>query len=379
MINLAQVKVCFLAGTLEQGGAERQLFHILNALLHNGSKPRVLYLRENEFWEGRLRDMGVRVTRAGRAKSKLGRLLHILAQLRRDPPLIFQSQHFYTNAYAGVAGRLMGLVSIGALRSNGQMEQRDCGRAGGWLNLHTPRLLAANSQAAMRHASTRGVPPGRLFLLSNAVDTVCFAPAACQHPGPLRLISVGRLVQSKRFDRVVSLIARLRLRLKREINGIIVGDGPLKDSLQAQATTLGLPPSAVELRGNLPEPAPAYRQADIFVMTSEFEGTPNVLLEAMASGLPVVSTNVGGVPEVVRHGQNGFLVDPGDDEGLCVALERLIADPELRLSLGQRGRAYVETNHSLDRLPSMLSALYELALTNAQVRAPAPVAESAVG
>ena len=379
MRNLAQLKVCFLAGTLGQGGAERQLFHILHALRRNGAVPRVLYLRQNEFWEGRIRELGVPVIRVGGATSKLGRLYGILKELRREPPLIFQSQHFYTNAYAGAAARMLGLASIGALRSNGLMELRDCGRTRGWLNLHTPQVLAANSRAAMQYAATRGLAQARLFLLSNVVDTACFSPARCRGAGPVRLISVGRLIGSKRFDRFISLIARLRLRLGCEVNGTIVGDGPLRERLRAQASALGLPSSAIELRGSLAELAPVYRQADVFVMTSEYEGTPNVLLEAMASGLPVVATNVGGVPEIIRHGQNGFLVDGDDDEGLCAALERLSREPQLRFSMGQQGHAYVQANHSMDRLPAMLSALYELALADRQVRAAGPVVESHAG
>lgn len=376
MRNLAQLKVCFLAGTLGQGGAERQLFHILCALVQNGCVPRVLYLRQNEIWESRIQALGLRVTRVGQFKSKLGRLLKILVELRKDPPLIFQSQHFYMNAYAGAAARMLGLVSIGALRSNGVMEMRDCGPAGGWLNLHMPHLMAANSWAAMRHAASQNVPPSRLFLLSNVVDTAGFNPGAFRRGGPLRLLAAGRLIESKRFDRFVALIAQLRLTLKCDLNGIIVGDGPLKDSLQAQAVSLGLPPSALDLRGDLADLAAVYREADVFVITSEYEGTPNVLLEAMASGLPVVATNVGGVPDVVHDGQNGLLVEAGDEEGLYAALERLLRAPELRSSLGRSAQVYVQANHSLTRLPSMLSALYERALGGLQVSGTTPTVES---
>lgn len=379
MRNLSHLKVCFLAGTLGQGGAERQLFHILQALRRSGVAPSVLCLGQNEFWEDRIKDLGVPVIRLGRAKSKLGRMLSIMAALRRDPPLIFQSQHFYTNAYVGSAARMLGLASIGALRSNGLMEQQDCGRIGGWLNLHTPRVMAANSQAAIKYAAGQGVPPARLFLLSNVVDTADFSPAPVRHPGPVRLISAGRLVQSKRFDQFVTLVAQLRRRLNCEVIGTIAGDGPLKDRLRAQAVALGLPSSAIEWRGSLSDMAPVYRQADVFVMTSEYEGTPNVLLEAMASGLPVVARNVGGVSEIIRPGESGFLV-VGDDEGdLCAALERLIRDPQLRSAMGQHGRAYIEANHSLERLPSLLSALYELALTNPSIRAAASAAASHSG
>jgi glycosyltransferase involved in cell wall biosynthesis len=339
----------------------------------------VLCLKKDEFWEARIKDLGVPVVRMDRVKSKLGRLFHILSQLRQDPPTIFQSQHFFTNSYAGVAARLLGIAGIGALQSNGLMEIKDCGRFGSWLSLRTPHMVTANSDAALRYVVRQGMPPARLFLLPNVVDTATFHPTPHDPAGPVRLLSVGRLVQSKRFDRFISLLARLRLEFNGEVNGTIVGYGPLADSLRAQAAAQGLHPPAFELRISPPDMASVYQSADIFVMTSEFEGTPNVLLEAMASGLPVVSTNVGGVPEIVRHGDNGFLADCDDDAGICAAVARLIRDPQLRLSLGQHGRAYVQANHSLERLPLVLSGLYESALSKPPVRAVKPVVKSHPG
>lgn len=378
MNSLAQLKVCFLAGTLGQGGAERQLVHILRALCQGGASPSVLCLEQHEFWEGAIQDLGVPVIWVGRAKSKLGRLLRIRTALRHHRASIIQSQHFYTNAYAGAAARMLGRFSIGALRSDGLMEAGDCGRIGGWLNLHTPHLLAANSQAAIQYALQQGLNPTRLFHLANVVDTACFRPATDRHSGPVRLISVGRLIQSKRFDRFISLVARLR-KLNDQVSGTLIGAGPLQDSLRAQAAQLGLPKSALELHGGLADSAPVYRQADIFVMTSEFEGTPNVLLEAMASGLPVVATNVGGIPDLIRQGENGFLVDGDDDAGLGAVVKRLIRDPQLRLAVGKNGRAYVQANHSLERLPRMLSALYDRASSRPSVCPAATAQVSPVG
>ncbi len=361
METLSQLKVCFLAGTLGQGGAERQLFYILRALRQSGAVPRLLCLDQNEFWEQPIRELGVPITWIGRAKSKVGRLLRVLTELRQDRPSVFQSQHFYMNGYVGAAGRLLGLSSVGALRSNGRMERQDCGRAGGWLNLRAPWVVAANSQTAIRYAVDQGVPAARLFLLSNVVDTGRFSPARSPGHPAIRLISVGRLIHSKRFDRFISLVARLQ-KLRPEVKGILVGAGPLSGSLRAQAEKLGLPASALELRGRIAEMAPVYQEGDIFVLTSEYEGAPNVLLEAMASGLPVVADNVGGVPELVRHGKDGFLVEPNDDEGLAAALTRLICDPQLRLALGRNARAHVEADFCLACLPADLRRLYDLAL-----------------
>lgn len=380
MKQLSQLKVCLLAGTLGPGGAERQLFYMAQALRQCAATPRVLCLGRGEFWEERLRRMGVPVTWVGGANSRLGRLVRIIAELRRDPPQIVQSQHFYMNAYAGIAARVQGLGSIGALRSNGRMELEDCGRIGGWLNLRAPRIVAANSRTALQYAVRQGLNPTRVFPLINVVDTDGFSPASDREPsGPIRLITVGRLIPSKRFGRFLSLIAQLRLHHRDHIRGIIVGDGPHKEVLLSQAAALGLPVSAIEWLGYRETLAPLYREADVFVMNSQFEGTPNVLLEAMACGLPVVATNVGGVPEIVRHGWNGYLVDPDDVAGLGAAVERLIMEPQLRRELGRHGRDYVLKRHALELLPARLCALYERSLSGPQVRVEAPAVEAPVG
>jgi glycosyltransferase involved in cell wall biosynthesis len=359
---LSGLRVSFLAGTLGQGGAERQLFYTVRALQQSKAEVRVLSLGRNEFWEHRILELGVPVTWVGHSESKLGRLCKIFVELRRDPPQIFQSQHFYTNSYVAASAWPLRSGSIGALRSNGFMEAQDCGPIGGWLNLHTPRVLAANSQAALNYALGRNLPPSRLFLLPGVVDTEQLRSAGPRRGGPLRLLAVGRLVRAKRFDRFLGLLAGLRRELDQELEGIIVGAGPLQTELEGQAVALGLLPPALEFRGSATEIGPLYQEADIFVMTSDYEGTPNVLLEAMAVGLPVVATRVGGVAEIVLDGENGFLVEPDDMNGLSRAVNQLVSNPEVRARFGQRARAYVENHHSLACLPGRLSQLYALAL-----------------
>jgi glycosyltransferase involved in cell wall biosynthesis len=104
-----------------------------------------------------------------------------------------------------------------------------------------------------------------------------------------------------------------------------------------------------------------YQQSTIFVLTSEHEGTPNVLLEAMASGLPVVATRVGGVPEIVQHGCTGFLAAKDEINELTSAILALARNPQLAIEMGARARAYIEQTHSVHQLPAHLADLYDLA------------------
>jgi glycosyltransferase involved in cell wall biosynthesis len=110
--------------------------------------------------------------------------------------------------------------------------------------------------------------------------------------------------------RFLSVIAAVQKRSPRPTKAVLVTTGAAeRDTLEQQAARLGLSPESVEFRPAVGDMGPVYRDADIFLLTSDWEGTPNVVLEAMASGLPVVATRVGGVPEIVRHGETGLLVD----------------------------------------------------------------------
>ncbi len=365
MRDLSSLKICFLAGTLEHGGSERQLFYMLEALRQQGAAPRLLCLDRGEYWEGAIRSLGVPITWVGQRQSRLARLVRVLKELREDPPDLFQSQHFFANAYVALTARVLGVGSIGAMRNEETAERRGNGRLGGWVNLHLPRVIAANTRVAIRQAVTRGLSPSRLHFLPNVVDTQRFKPGSGSGERPLTLLAIGRVTKQKRFDRFISAVARLRTQVDLKVRAWIAGpaqDEGLRTQLEAQATELGLLPGCLEFLGGVSDMISLYLQADACVLTSDFEGTPNVLLEAMASGLPVVATSVGGVPEIVRHGETGFLARPDDMAGLVAALVRLVKDAPLRAAMGRRARAYIEQNHSLTRLPRYLYELYDRAL-----------------
>jgi glycosyltransferase involved in cell wall biosynthesis len=373
MNRLDQLKLCFLAGTLEHGGAERQLFYMLQALRQAGATVRVLSLDRGEFWENKIQALGIPVTWVGEPRSRWKRLLRILDAVRRDRPDVLQSQHFYANAYASIVARIVRAVGIGALRSNGQMEVSESGRLGGWLNLHSPAVIAANSRNALRYAAAHGVPASRLFFLPNVVDTERFSPPEKGSTAPFTLIAVGRLVSEKRFDRFIEIVARLRTVHRLNVRGLIVGHGcpdeNLRPDLERKARQSGLFPGHIEFRGVVADMLPLFREADVCVLTSDYEGTPNVLLEAMACGLPVVASDVGGVPEIIRHGQTGFLHAPADLAGFAGSLAALAKFAGARIEMGRRARVFVENNHSLHRLPAYLDSLYQFALpaTNRQL------------
>jgi glycosyltransferase involved in cell wall biosynthesis len=249
------------------------------------------------------------------------------------------------------------------MRSDAISEVRANGKLFGRLSLHTPRTIAANSKNAIRNAVAMGISPKRLHFLPNVINSQEFYFSSKPEPDSIKLITVGRLVKEKRQERFLALLAQLRQQTKLKIKGQIIGDGPLRQQLEQRAADLQLGKEILEFKGNVNDLYPIYRQADILVLTSDYEGTPNVVLEAMACGLPVVGTRVGGVPDLVQDDETGYLSEPDDDGQLLEALLKLVSCPSLREKLGRRACEYVMLNHSLNKLPNFLGALYEAALS----------------
>jgi glycosyltransferase involved in cell wall biosynthesis len=154
--------------------------------------------------------------------------------------------------------------------------------------------------------------------------------------GSTVLLSVGRLTRQKNYPLMLDALSRMKDRT--DWFYVQVGEGEDRDALQARATELGID-ARVRFLG-LRKDVPRVMQAsDVFVLSSAWEGFPYVVVEALANGLPIVSTDVGGVADAVIDGQNGYLVAPGDAAGLADKLQALIADRSLREAMSKRGKA----------------------------------------
>ncbi len=355
-VDFHGLKVCFIAGTLGKGGAERQLYYMVRALSQNGARPRVLCFKPGEYWEDPIRELGVPVTCVGR--SKLGRLRQIVRELRDDPPEVLQSAHFYTNAYTQIAARILGIQEIGAVRCDLVSEVSSNHPWLRRLSLSTLRAIAVNSRAAIRSAERFGLDPASLRFLPNVVDTTRFVPGTERTSAEVRVLGVGRLTEQKRFDRFLRVVARAKKRASRRVTAVIAGDGPLLSMLQRTAAELQFAAGEIQFAGPVEDMRSLYQSADIFLLTSEYEGTPNVVLEAMACAVPAVSTRVGDVPDIVTHGLTGYLAEADDEDAMTEGLEKLADVPELRKRIGLAGREFVAAYHSVQSLPEYLHSLY---------------------
>jgi len=189
------------------------------------------------------------------------------------------------------------------------------------------------SRYLARWVSRWGIPEERIAVIYNALDPMNgIEPLPVPLSTPVKAVTVGRLVPWKRVDRILEAIAKIP-----DLGLVVIGDGPERSSLGQQAASLGIS-DRVHFAGqrSREETLGLMASCNFFVLNSTYEGLPHVVLEAMALGLPVVATAVGGTPEVVKNGENGLLIPPGDGDAIIEALCRLCNDQFLhrRLSKG---------------------------------------------
>jgi glycosyltransferase involved in cell wall biosynthesis len=214
-------------------------------------------------------------------------------------------------------------------------------------------------------------PPGRVELVYHGVDLTRFSQQPSSRDGePVVILSVARLIEKKGVDVLLEALARISPELHWKF--VQVGDGPLKHRLQEQAEALRLT-KKITWRGALTqdELLLEYRNADVFALASRIardgdrDGLPNVLLEAQSQGLPCVATRVSAIPELVRDGHTGLLVEENDPDALARALEALIASPARRRAFGGAGQTRVVETFALDANLEPLARKFGLAASGA--------------
>ena len=221
---------------------------------------------------------------------------------------------------------------------------------------HVRRIAAVSD--AIREYITReiGVDPAAVITLHNGIPVEGAAQPARAGEGPAVFITVGRLAAIKNHDlmlrafhRALDSGARARL--------VVVGDGPERGAIERYVRDQGLG-DRVELLGFRSDVGELLGGADVFVLTSRYEGISVALLEAMRAGLPVIATNVGGIPETVRDGQTGLLAGPEDVEGIARAMGELAASSSRRRELGRRGLEFLVEEFSAARMTQRYLDLY---------------------
>lgn len=279
---------------------------------------------------------------------------HVHAHFAHDPALVALFVHRLTGLPYSVTAHARDLYQIPrrSLRE----------RAGA----ATDVLTCCQANLDYLDAELDAASAAKARVIHHGVDLQQFVPAT---PGAgasrAQILSVGRLVEKKGFPDLMRACALVAA--EHPFTLTIYGDGPLRPELERLRDELGLA-ETVELAGERDSSVivDAMRSADIFAIApyvtpdGDRDGVPNVIVEALASGLPVVSTDVGGVAEAVRHGHNGYLTEPHDVSGLAGYLRSLVADADLRHRMGAAARSTAEEHFDVDRAAAELVRVFGL-------------------
>jgi len=361
------------------GGYERAAERLSKGLTSRGHKVMVLAERRFPSWPRRERDEGIEIhrwwcwyrRRLHQASSLFGFLVLLLRHGHR-----FDVWHVHQyGPHAALA------ITIGALcrtpvvlkLTNTRAQGISAAISHGWIAplvvaLHKrARATVVLSQAMFQEAVAFGVPPRSVHLLGNGIDTNLFAPPTATKRSTLRAqlgvgdgpcaMFVGRLSAEKKVSVLLRAWSLAVPRLTNQWRLHIIGDGPEHERLVAEAQGFGVSESVV-FHGHQECVSDWFAVADLFLQSSDNEGLSNTMLEALATGVPVVCTHVSGTEECVREPDTGLVVPVGDAVRLANAIVELANDDARRAQMSQRAVTFVRERYSIDRVCQLHEALY---------------------
>jgi sugar transferase (PEP-CTERM/EpsH1 system associated) len=368
--------VCHIILRLDYGGLENGLVNLINLMPEDAYRHAVLCLSHATDFRHRIRRAGVPVLQAHKAPGKdVGAYLRVWRMLRRLRPAIVHTRNLPAVDMLAVA-RAAGVRRLVHSEHGLDMFELD-GR-----NVKYNRLRRATKPIVGRYIALSAdlrdwlageirVPPDRLSLIYNGVDTAKFRPRAPAEPRALPdgfappdavvIGTIGRLEAVKDQVTLAQAFARLvqaRPELRRRLRLVMIGEGSLRPEIERVLGQAGAAELAW-LPGFRDDTAELYRSLDLFVLPSRREGISNTILEAMASGLPVLATRVGGNPEIVADGETGLLVPAADPAAMAEALAGYAADPERLSSHGAAGRKQALERFSLAAMVAGYRGVYD--------------------
>lgn len=338
------ISVAVLLQDLEFGGTQRYALHLLRHMNREIFSPELWILRGGDDMLPLAEEAGIRVVRFSNDSWVTPRaLLGLFRRLTDQPPSILYTLTVVPNIWGRVFGKMAGVpVLISGYRSvfPKQFER--------WLWRFSSRIIC-NAEALKEIMIRRhGVAPARIAVIPNAVDTERFRPAPLERSSNPTVVYVGRLVPEKD---PLNLVRGFHVAAERVPEAVfqMVGNGPLKEDVRRFVQEHGFA-SRLRLVSGTDDIRPYLRSAWVFALASRQEASANVVIEAMAAGLPVVATRVGGIPEVVQHGETGILVEPGNAGRFGDALTELLLDEPKRREMGRKAREWALANHSLEEM-----------------------------
>jgi glycosyltransferase involved in cell wall biosynthesis len=369
-----QIPVAVFLTRFEPGGTERQMTELIRRLDPARFTVHVACFEKAGAWLPRVEERAASVVEFpinGFAKPSTWRRMTAFARwCRRERIAVVQTCDLYANIFGLPGAALAGVpVRIGSRRelnpdkSPGQIR----------LQRHAYRCatkVVANSPAATAMLVEEGLATGSIAVIPNGLAPEAYADRKLD--GRVRrFITVANLRREKSHETLIAA-AEMLARDYPDLRFQLVGGGPRRAELEAFAAARGVA-SQIEFLGHREDVPALLAEADAFVLPSRSEAFPNGAIEAMAAGLPVVASAVGGLLDLIDDGRTGRLVPPGDPEALAAAMRRLIEQPAEAEAMGRAARAVALTQYSFERMVGGFETLY---LSGLRERARARAAEA---
>ena len=362
--------VMFIISGLERGGAEYQLVATAALMSARGWEVTVLsYLPfTNSSWGSELHGTEVRLLTLNASSGRQGyfSLIKAVLVVKRLKPDILVGFMFHGIMTARIAGRLTGVPAVvSSVRNERDSPLRErIMRATDGL---TDAVTVLSRHLATELVDRRVAASSHVYVIPNSVDVAHFAMRLYRDRTRERFrvgrdqflwLAVGRLDQAKDYPNLLNAFSALS-KSHPNTQLMIAGDGPLKGDLHSMVQRMDMD-SRVHLLGLRQDMPAIYAASDALVLSSAWEGMPNVVLEAMASRTPVVATSVGAVPEVVADGESGLVVPPHDHQALAHAMERMMELPQkTRMAFGSAGYDRMQSEYSRETVISQWEALFD--------------------
>ncbi len=355
------------------GGAERQLVYLVQALSEDFAFH-VLFYNEDELSHvGALRDLGIPVDFIARTRGLRGKwqfMIDLTQRVRDIEPDILQLWMMSAQLWGSLAYWLAGrpCPMVAAMR-NAVSSHRLMTLVYRMLMTYTD-VVTCNTRQARSDLLAHGICAPNVVYTPNGIDPRPYDTAVCPErlkqtwhipAGKIVVGTFGRIVAQKNPIMFVRM-ARMLARMHTDVHFVMVGDGELRGQVEDAISHDGLN-ERFTLVGTQRDIAAWLHVFDVFVLTSHYEGLPNAVMEAMCARLPVVATAVGGVPELLSHGQSGLLVEPNDVQGLVQHVTPLLHDRQACETLGQQGRQAIEAHYGINRMAEATAKVYHQLLS----------------
>lgn len=340
------IRIAVLLQDLEFGGTQRYAIHLLKHLSKDLFKAELWVLRGGSDMVPAAEEAGISIRHLSHdTRVSPASLAALARRLLTDRPEILYTLTVVPNIWGRVFGRIARVPVVVSGYRNLLPRQHER-----WLWRLSDKIIC-NAEILKRVMVSKFlVDPERIAVVPNAVDTDFFKPKQDESRKSKTVLFMGRLVAEKD---PLNLLEGFRLAAREVPDATldIVGNGPLKPKIEERIRDYYLE-SRIRLLPATADVRPAFSKASVFTLPSASEASPNVVIEAMAMGLPVVGTRVGGIPELIENGRTGILVNPGDPRGLADALTSLLTSNDRGSEMGQAGRKRVLAHHSLEYMVS---------------------------